>query len=172
MPVSSSTSRSAASSGSSLSSTCPPGGSHLPSLRWKCSSTQPSCTTNTATVKWRRTSPGVTGGWAGIDPERASLSCGGVALDNALVVALNRAAHSTRTGRRLVSGAATTLAGVEVFLMCWLALVGGRRAALRMLGAVCLVHVASDVLGAVWPRRRPFAQLSNVQALAHHDEKR
>ena len=51
MPVSSITSRTAASSGSSSLSICPPGGSHIPSLRWKCKSTLPSHTTNTATVK-------------------------------------------------------------------------------------------------------------------------
>src|SRR5207302_4184250 len=128
-----------------------PGGSHLPSLRWKCSSTQPLCTTNTATVKWRKTSPGVTGGWVGMVQGWASLSCGRM-LDDALVLALNRAARSSGAARGLVGGSATALSGVEVFLMCWLALVGSRRAALRMLGAVCLVYVASDVLGAIWPR--------------------
>src|SRR3954452_18806585 len=51
IPVSSRTSRTAASSGSSLCSMCPPRGSHIPSLRWRCRSTLPSHTTNTATVK-------------------------------------------------------------------------------------------------------------------------
>src|SRR5215211_9137637 len=50
-PVSSKTSRTAASSGSSFFSMWPPGGSHIPSLRWRCKSTFPSHTTNTATVK-------------------------------------------------------------------------------------------------------------------------
>jgi undecaprenyl-diphosphatase len=95
-----------------------------------------------------------------------------VAVDDALTGALNAAARSSGAARGLVSGSATTLAGVEVVLMGWLALAGSRRAALRMLGAVCLVYVASEVLGVVWPRRRPFAQLSSVQALAPHNEKR
>jgi membrane-associated phospholipid phosphatase len=95
-----------------------------------------------------------------------------VAVDDALTVALNAAARSSGAARLLVGGLATALAGVEVLLMAWLALVGRRHAALRMLGAVWLVYVASEVMGAAWPRRRPFAQLSNVEALAAHDEKR
>src|SRR5215211_1520525 len=51
IPVSSNTSRTAASSGSSPLSMWPPGGSHIPSLRWKWSRTLSSHTTNTATVK-------------------------------------------------------------------------------------------------------------------------
>jgi membrane-associated phospholipid phosphatase len=95
-----------------------------------------------------------------------------VEVDDAVVVALNIAARSTAGGRGLVSGAATALAGVEVLLMGWLAVVGSRRAALRMLGVVCVVYVASEALGIVWPRRRPFAELSNVVALAPHDVQR
>jgi membrane-associated phospholipid phosphatase len=101
----------------------------------------------------------------------ASLSCGRV-VDDALVVALNRAARSSGAARGLVSGSATALAGLEVLLMALLAVAGRPRAAMRMFGAVGLVYVASEVLGAVWPRRRPFAQLSSVEALAPHDEKR
>lgn len=95
-----------------------------------------------------------------------------MAVDDGLTLALNRAARSSGAARGLVSGSATMLAGVEVLLMAWLALAGRRRAALRMLGAVSLVYVASEALGLLWPRRRPFARLSNVQALAPHDEQR
>ena len=95
-----------------------------------------------------------------------------MAVDDALAEALNLAARSSGAARGLVSGAATALAGVEMLLMAWLALTGRPRAALRMLGGVCLVYAASEVLGAVWPRRRPFAQLSNVEALTPHDEER
>ena len=49
-PSPSKTSRTAASSGSSFRSMCPPGGSHNPSLRWRCTYS-PSHTTKTATVK-------------------------------------------------------------------------------------------------------------------------
>jgi undecaprenyl-diphosphatase len=95
-----------------------------------------------------------------------------VAVDDALTAALNAAARSSGAARGLVGGAATALAGVEVLLMSWLALVGRRRAAFRMLAAVSLVYVASEMLGAMWPRRRPFAVLSNVEALAPHDANR
>jgi membrane-associated phospholipid phosphatase len=91
-----------------------------------------------------------------------------VAVDEALAVALNSAARSRRAMRTLVSAAASSLASAEVLLMAWLAFVGRRRAAVRMLVAVCLVYVASEALGVLWPRQRPFAARSDIEALVPH----
>jgi undecaprenyl-diphosphatase len=95
-----------------------------------------------------------------------------VAGDEALAVALNSAARSRGAVRKVVSGSASSLASVEVLLMAWLALAGRRRAAVRMLAAVCLVYVTSEALGVLWPRRRPFAERSDVEALVPHAAER
>lgn len=79
----------------------------------------------------------------------------------------------TSPARRVVtSRAATGLAAIEVLLMGALAAGGRRRSAGRMLAAVALVYVASDLLGALWRRQRPFARLEQVQALVAHDQER
>ena len=52
--------------------------------------------------------------------------------------------------------------------MLLLALSGRRRSALRMLLAVGAVYAASELLGRVWPRPRPFERLSDVTPLASH----
>jgi undecaprenyl-diphosphatase len=71
-----------------------------------------------------------------------------------------------------VSRAAIGLAPVEVLLMGALALGGSMSSAARMLGAVGLVYVASEALGTVWQRRRPFERLARVQALVPHAAER
>jgi undecaprenyl-diphosphatase len=90
-------------------------------------------------------------------------------VDDALVITLNRLARRYPGGRRLVGLAAARLASVEIALMLLLAVSGRRGSALRMLGAVAAVYAASEGLGSVWPRRRPFARLGNVSSLAPHE---
>jgi membrane-associated phospholipid phosphatase len=41
-----------------------------------------------------------------------------------------------------------------------------------MLAAVGLVYVASDVLGTVWQRERPFGEIEDVEALVRHTSQR
>jgi undecaprenyl-diphosphatase len=93
-------------------------------------------------------------------------------MDDAGVIWLNRAARSSPQACRAVSGVARGLAGVEIVLMALMALLGRRRSALRMVGAVGLVYVASEGFGAIWPRERPFARLADVEALAPHSPDR
>ena len=95
-----------------------------------------------------------------------------LALDDAGVAALNTAVRTSRALNRLTNRSATGLAGVEVVLMGALALGGRRRSAVRMLVAVTVVYVASEVLGALWPRQRPFTRLSQVEALVPHTGER
>jgi membrane-associated phospholipid phosphatase len=95
-----------------------------------------------------------------------------LAADDASVAVLNTAVRTSRALRRLTSRTATGLAGVEVLLMGGLALGGRRGSAARMLAAVAVVYLASEVLGVLWPRQRPFARLSRVQALVAHTSER
>jgi undecaprenyl-diphosphatase len=88
--------------------------------------------------------------------------------DAALASRFNGMARRSASARALVSALATWLASVEAGLMCALAITGRRRSALRMLGAVGLVYVTSDLLGMAWPRRRPFADLKDVEGLVPH----
>ena len=89
-------------------------------------------------------------------------------LDDGGTARLNAAVRTSPTVRTLTSRSATGLAGVEVVLMATLAL-GGRRGSLaRMLAAVAAVYLASDALGTLWPRQRPFTRLSDVEALVPH----
>jgi membrane-associated phospholipid phosphatase len=90
------------------------------------------------------------------------------AADDAGVVRLNTRVRTSLSLRRVVSRSATGLAGVEVVLMGALALGGRRGSAARMLAAVAMVYLASEALGVVWPRQRPFARLSDVEALVPH----
>ena len=53
-----------------------------------------------------------------------------------------------------------------------LAVAGRRRTAGRMLAAVGLVYLGSEVLGQLWPRERPFARLSEIEALVPHTPQR
>jgi undecaprenyl-diphosphatase len=64
--------------------------------------------------------------------------------------------------------AARGLAPLEVALMVGLGVAGGRRAAARMLLAVALVYGASEALGRVWRRPRPFAADARIEALVAH----
>ena len=93
-------------------------------------------------------------------------------MDDALVIWLNALARRRPLLRRAVGALATWLAHVEVGLMLWLAIGGRRRTALRMLLVVGVVYVASEALGQVWPRQRPFARLSNVEPLLRHTPER
>lgn len=92
--------------------------------------------------------------------------------DDALTRALNAAVRRSALMSRIVGRLAAWLAGVEVALMLFLALVGRRRAATHMLGTVALVYLVCDALGAIWPRQRPFARLSDVEALTPHTPER
>ena len=89
-------------------------------------------------------------------------------MDDAAVVRLNGAVGTSRALKKLTRRCATGLAGVEVVLMGALALGGRRSSAARMLAAVAVVYLASEALGALWPRQRPFARLSDVEALVPH----
>jgi membrane-associated phospholipid phosphatase len=91
-----------------------------------------------------------------------------VRADAALAAFVNAWVRGSAFGRVLTSGLATRLAGVEVALMCALAVTGRRGSAVRMLAAVALVYVASELLGMAWPRRRPFAGLKDVEGLVPH----
>jgi undecaprenyl-diphosphatase len=95
-----------------------------------------------------------------------------LAADDAGVAALNTAVRASRAMKTLTSRGATGLAGVEVLLMGSLALGGRRDSAARMLAAVGLVYLASEALGALWPRQRPFARLNRVQTLVSHTGER
>ncbi len=81
---------------------------------------------------------------------------------------LNASVRSSPTLRAATDRSATWLAWVEVLLMGGLAVGGQRGSAVRMLASVALVYMASEALGAVWPRRRPFVRLSTVEALVPH----
>src|ERR1700694_3565457 len=103
-------------------------------------------------------------------------NCGVVArlisADATLATHLNTLVRQSGIGRPVAAGAATWLASIEVCLMGALALAGRRRAALRMLAAVGLVYSGSEVLGRLWPRRRPFSVLSDVEPLVAHTAQR
>jgi undecaprenyl-diphosphatase len=93
-------------------------------------------------------------------------------VDDALVIALNSLARRHPSMRQLTGLLAARLASVEVGLMLLLAASGRRRSALRMLAAVAAVYVASEALGRLWPRARPFARLDEVRGLAPHEPDR
>ena len=91
-----------------------------------------------------------------------------LAADDTGVARLNAAVRTSRAVRTLTGRTATGLAGVELLLMGGLAMGGRRRSAARMLAAVALVYLASEALGGLWQRQRPFARLSQVEALVSH----
>ena len=93
-------------------------------------------------------------------------------VDDALVGGLNSSVRRSPPAASAVGRLAAGLAGVERLLMVALALAGRRDSAVRMLAAVGLVYLLSDALGAIWPRQRPFARLSQVEALATHSPER
>jgi undecaprenyl-diphosphatase len=92
--------------------------------------------------------------------------------DDAAVRALNRYLRRWPAAARWTGLLAARLATVEVGLMLLLAVGGGRRSALRMLAAVGMVYGASELLGGMWPRARPFERLTDVEALAQHSSGR
>jgi undecaprenyl-diphosphatase len=89
-------------------------------------------------------------------------------LDATVVEWINAAVRNSPLWRALVGAAARWLAGVEVLLMVALAVAGRRQLAARMLASVGLIYLASEALGAIWPRERPFSERKNVEALARH----
>jgi membrane-associated phospholipid phosphatase len=92
--------------------------------------------------------------------------------DATLATRLNAIGRQSIVARRLAVGSASGLAGVEVMLMGAL-FVGGRpRSAARMLAAVGLVYAASELLGRLWPRQRPFAEHSAITGLLPHSAER
>jgi undecaprenyl-diphosphatase len=88
--------------------------------------------------------------------------------DDAAVRALNQRLRRSPAAARWTGVLASRLASVEVGLMLLLALGGGRRSAMRMLLAVAMVYVLSELLGRIWPRARPFERLTDVEPLAEH----
>ena len=85
-----------------------------------------------------------------------------------MVIWLNGLARREPKVAALVGFLATRLAVVEGGLMLLLGAVGRRRSAVRMLTAVLGVYVASEVLGTLWPRERPFEKHADVADLARH----
>ena len=67
---------------------------------------------------------------------------------------------------------AERLAGVEILLMLLLGLSGRRGSALRMLAAVGSIYIASELIGQLWPRVRPFERFGDVTPLAPHSPSR
>jgi undecaprenyl-diphosphatase len=88
--------------------------------------------------------------------------------DAVIATAFNKLARAHQPTGALVSAAARWLAWVEVALMIGLAASGRRQAAMRMSAAVSLVYAASEALGCLWPRGRPFSELAGVKALVPH----
>lgn len=86
-----------------------------------------------------------------------------------MVIWLNELARREPRVAALVGFLAERLAVVEVAFMLLLGGAGRRRSALRMLMAVGGVYVACEVLGTLWPRRRPFERLADVQDLTNHE---
>jgi membrane-associated phospholipid phosphatase len=72
----------------------------------------------------------------------------------------------------MVGVAAAGLAAAEIALMLLLGLSGRPRATARMLLAVSAVYVAVEVIGQVWRRERPFANLEQVAAVVPHTPER
>ena len=68
----------------------------------------------------------------------------------------------------VASSAAGGLAATEVVLMLVLGMRGQRGVVLRMLGSVGTVYVASDLLGCIWQRERPFSQRDEIHGLISH----
>lgn len=120
------------------------------------------------------------GGWAGTRVGQSILCSLGVegvvgrllAADAALASWLNAFVRRSTVVGALTAASATWLAGVEALLMCALFVAGRRRTAGRMLAAVGLVYVVSEVLGSVWRRGRPFGELASVEALVPHTAQR
>ena len=90
-------------------------------------------------------------------------------MDDALVIGLNRLVRRKPRLAKLIGATARWLAGVEIALMVMLGISGRRGSAVRMLAAVSVVYIASEGLGVLWLRQRPFARLSNVSCLVPHD---
>jgi membrane-associated phospholipid phosphatase len=120
------------------------------------------------------------GGWAGTQVGQSILWPVAVesvvrrmmAADVALAIRLNALVRRSVSVRVLAAGSSTWLAGVEVLLMGALVVAGRRRLAGRMLGAVGLVYLASEILGGIWQRRRPFADHADIEVLVPHSAPR
>ena len=92
-----------------------------------------------------------------------------IGIDDAGVVALNKLARCTASGRTVTAVLARWLSVVEVVLMILLG-IGLRRprAAARMLTAVGTVYVACEMAGALWARKRPVARVPQIAILTAH----
>jgi undecaprenyl-diphosphatase len=92
-----------------------------------------------------------------------------LAVDMGMARAVNAFTRRTPGGLQVARTAAGGLAAAEVVLMGVLAARGHRRVALRMLFTVGAIYVASDLLGGLVARQRPFARLDEVhELLSHH----
>jgi undecaprenyl-diphosphatase len=90
-------------------------------------------------------------------------------VDVALARAANTGARRTGLGRGLVGMLAARLAVAEVTLMVLLLPGGKRRSVARMLAAVAVVYAASEALGRVLPRERPFvSRAAEIESLTTH----
>jgi undecaprenyl-diphosphatase len=94
------------------------------------------------------------------------------AIDAAAARWANLAAQRHPAARRAVSLSAAGLAAAEIALMLLLGVSGRPRAIGRMLLAVSTVYAAVEVIGAVWRRERPFANLEPVAAMVPHTPER
>jgi undecaprenyl-diphosphatase len=92
-----------------------------------------------------------------------------LAADDIAVARLNEVVRRSHVASALVRRLATGLAPVEVLLMAALAVADRRpAAAARMVGAVAQVYLASEALGTLRRRPRPFARLPSVKTLVPH----
>jgi undecaprenyl-diphosphatase len=93
-------------------------------------------------------------------------------LDAAAARWANVAAHRHAAAHRVVGAAAAGLAAAEIVLMLLLGLSGRPRASARMLLAVSTVYAAVELIGAVWRRERPFANLEQIAPVVPHTAER
>ena len=90
-------------------------------------------------------------------------------LDALTVRGLNQQARKHPLLRTLIGMAARQLASVEILLMLALAVSGKRGTAVRMFVGVGVVYVACELMGAAWPRGRPFERDQEITPLLAHD---
>jgi membrane-associated phospholipid phosphatase len=89
-------------------------------------------------------------------------------VDQSAARSLNLWTRRHRQVEQLARGAAGGLASAEVALMLSLVPFGQWRATLRMLCAVSSIYVASEMVGLVLRRQRPFATHDEVEELLAH----
>jgi undecaprenyl-diphosphatase len=94
------------------------------------------------------------------------------AADAAAARWANLTAHRHPAARRAVGVSAAGVAAAEIALMLLLGLSGRPRATARMLLAVSTVYVAVELIGALWRRERPFANLEHIAPVVPHTPER